>query len=500
MSKARWYEIAQGEKGVQENPDPDRDNPRIVEYFGTTDFWNKDDDEAWCSAFANWCFAQAGIEGTHSARARSWHEKKWGKQLDTPREGCLVVMRSPLNPADPVRGHVGFFAADQDDDTILVLGGNQGRPGAVNNKPFPKQLVLSYRWPSAEMLQAASRPEPEKPAVMEVKVRGRDFTAELAREYEEFFATCRIRDARLPEVDAVINKVASAKTRYASVGNQLKIPWFLVAVIHNMESSCNFNAHLHNGDPLTDFTVHVPAGRPQTGSPPFSWEESAMDALAGEKFTTWTDWSLPGLLYKLERYNGWGYRKRGYATPYLWSFSNHYTKGKFVKDGVFDPDATSRQVGAAVILKRMLGKGVLTLADLGLKPDTEAFPSPRLASPVKFQYSHNLKSQWGEDLQGFLNLVEWINLDEDGYPGDDTSMAFRQMTGHFLPGDEREGYLLISYAPDAEPWELVEEFQKLLNTYGAKQIKVTGVAGEETSDAFKELTGYYLYGDPRKKG
>jgi len=46
MSKALWYEIAQGEKemDVQTNPDPDKDNPRIVEYFMTTDFWNKDDD------------------------------------------------------------------------------------------------------------------------------------------------------------------------------------------------------------------------------------------------------------------------------------------------------------------------------------------------------------------------------------------------------------------------------------------------------------------------
>jgi uncharacterized protein (TIGR02594 family) len=118
MSKARWYEIAQGEMGVQENPDPDQDNPRIVEYFGTTDFWNKDDDEAWCSAFANWSFDRAGIPGTHSARARSWHEKNWGEGLDEPREGCLVVMKRPDNPADQAKGHVGFYAGEQDEDTI----------------------------------------------------------------------------------------------------------------------------------------------------------------------------------------------------------------------------------------------------------------------------------------------------------------------------------------------------------------------------------------------
>ena len=203
-----------------------------------------------------------------------------------------------------------------------------------------------------------------------------------------------------------------------------------------------------------------------TGSPPFSWEASATDALTYKKFNVWTDWSVAGILYKLELYNGWGYRKKGVATPYLWSFSNHYTKGKYVEDGVFDPEAVSKQAGAAVILKRMLEQGVIALADLGLKPDAGGFSPPPPPPPGKFRYASDLKSQWSEDLQGFLNRVEWIDLDEDGYPGDNTSMAFRQVTGYFLPGDEREGYPLISYAPDAEPWELVEEFQRLLNACG----------------------------------
>jgi uncharacterized protein (TIGR02594 family) len=499
MSKPRWYEIAEGEEGETTNPDLDIDNPRIVEYFTATDFWNKDDDEAWCSAFANWCMAQAGINGTHSARARDWHEKNWGVKLDEPQEGCLVVMKRPNKPIDPNKGHVGFFAGEQDEDTNLVLGGNQGWPGSVNISDFAKDIVLSYRWPSPEMLAAAGQPQAGELSKVEVKVRGSEFTAELVQEYGLLFATCKIREEKLPEVEAVVNKLGSAKTSYENVGKPLGIPWYVVGVIHNMECSCSFNAHLHNGDPLDDYTVHVPAGRPDKGSPPFSWEASATDALTYEKFTAWTDWSLPGILYKLERYNGWGYRKRDCVTPYLWSFSNHYTKGKFVRDGVFDPEAISKQVGAAVILKRMLEKGVITLAELGLKPDKGGFSPPPPPPPGKFRYDNDLKSPWGEDLQCFLNQVEWINLDEDGYPGDDTSMAFRQMTGYFLPGDEREGYPLISYAPNAEPWELVEELQKLLNTYGPKQIKVTGVAGEETSDAFKELTGYYLYGDPRQE-
>jgi lysozyme family protein len=68
-----------------------------------------------------------------------------------------------------------------------------------------------------------------------------------------------------------------------------------------------------------------------------------------------TDWSVPHMLFLLERYNGFGYRSRGVPTPYLWSLSNLYEKGKFVADGVFDPAAVSKQCGAAVMLKAVLG-------------------------------------------------------------------------------------------------------------------------------------------------
>ena len=124
-----------------------------------------------------------------------------------------------------------------------------------------------------------------------------------------------------------------------------------------MESSCNFHEHLHNGDPLTARTVQVPsAGRPKHGNPPFTFEQSAADALAIDGLTTWKDWSVSGTLFIFERYNGFGYRPHGINSPYLWSFSNQYSKGKFTKDNVFDPAVPSGQAGTAVILKRMAAR------------------------------------------------------------------------------------------------------------------------------------------------
>jgi lysozyme family protein len=50
-----------------------------------------------------------------------------------------------------------------------------------------------------------------------------------------------------------------------------------------------------------------------------------------------------------------GYRRRGIMpTPYLWSYSNLYEKGKFVADGHFDPESVSKQCGTALMLKAVL--------------------------------------------------------------------------------------------------------------------------------------------------
>lgn len=176
----------------------------------------------------------------------------------------------------------------------------------------------------------------------------------LAKEYEDLFASCEANTEREKEVERIRDRIVANKARYESVERATNVPWYVVSVIHSLEASLNFNRHLHNGDPLTDKTVHVPRGRPP-GTPPFTWEVSAIDALKFDRLADVTNWTLSTMLFKLEGFNGFGYRIRHpeVLTPYLWSFSNHYKKGKFVADGKFDSDAISKQCGAAVILKLM---------------------------------------------------------------------------------------------------------------------------------------------------
>jgi lysozyme family protein len=182
------------------------------------------------------------------------------------------------------------------------------------------------------------------------------------------FDTCIIHSEKTQQVEHLMTQVGQSQKRYRAVGDPLGIPWYLIGVIHSMEASLKFNTHLHNGDPLTARTVHVPAGRPTAGQPPFTWEASATDALEVEQLDHWQDWSIPGMLYRLEGYNGFGYRLRHpeVLSPYLWSFSNHYISGKYVADGTFSPSAVSEQCGAAVLLRRMAETGTIQFDATGM--------------------------------------------------------------------------------------------------------------------------------------
>ncbi|MCF1182329.1 CHAP domain-containing protein [Marichromatium gracile] len=181
----------------------------------------------------------------------------------------------------------------------------------------------------------------------------------LREEYTRLFNSCTIAPDRAGAVERLATRILAQQERYRALGAIAAVPWPVIAVIHALESGLRFDRHLHNGDPLHARTRRVPAGRPP-GEPPFSWERSALDALHLSGLAGWHDWGLAGTLFRLEAYNGWGYRKYHpeVRSPYLWSFSGHYGKGKYAADGRFDPELVSRQCGAATLLKALEAHGV----------------------------------------------------------------------------------------------------------------------------------------------
>jgi lysozyme family protein len=183
---------------------------------------------------------------------------------------------------------------------------------------------------------------------------------DLEPRYAALYSSCRIRPERVGEVAWHRKKLVQYRPRYEAVSAKTGIPWWFIGVVHALEASFSFFAHLHNGDPLTGRTIQVPKNRPVTWNPPSDWESSAIDALTYEKLVGLADWSVSQALYRWESYNGFGYYSRQVNSPYLWSFSNHYTKGKFVADGKYDPHAVSKQCGAAVMLRALEDAGLVT--------------------------------------------------------------------------------------------------------------------------------------------
>lgn len=134
----KWYAIAYAERGQHETDGPG-DNPRILEYQKACSYNAHDEDVPWCSSFANWVMREAGIKGSGEASARSW--LNWGQKLETPRRGCVVVLK---RPGSPTNGHVAFYVGEEN-GRLKLLGGNQ--ENQVKISFYDKSRLLGYRWP-----------------------------------------------------------------------------------------------------------------------------------------------------------------------------------------------------------------------------------------------------------------------------------------------------------------------------------------------------------------
>lgn len=143
-----------------------------------------------------------------------------------------------------------------------------------------------------------------------------------------------------------------AMARYKSVEAKTGVPAHVIAVTHERECSQSWKGSLAQGDPWNRRSVNVPAGR----GPFTSWEACAVDALmncapfAGH----WSDWSVGGTLTLLEKYNGVGYAAKGKPSPYIWAGTDQYVSGKYVRDGVYDPNFVDPQPGCAGMIKSMM--------------------------------------------------------------------------------------------------------------------------------------------------
>jgi lysozyme family protein len=143
--------------------------------------------------------------------------------------------------------------------------------------------------------------------------------AALTAENALRWARMQIHPNVIPQIDRVVGRLWNAQTtpRYDAIAASTGIPAVFIALAHECESSGSWTASLAQGDPLSHRSVHVPAGRvTPPAQPPFTFEVAAVDALiACDHVNQWKDWSIGGLLAKLELWSGAGYVLHGHPSP-----------------------------------------------------------------------------------------------------------------------------------------------------------------------------------------
>lgn len=155
--------------------------PEVVQFFADAGHgWVKDDETAWCAAFAHAMLGRAGIEGTGSLAARSY--EKWGEPTNDPQRGDVVIFK---RGNQGWQGHVAFFLRKVG-TRIWVIGGNQSN--AVTVASYSESSLLGYRRPPAgEGVPAGviPRPAPSRPVAASAALIEQVQLALIAKGYHE---------------------------------------------------------------------------------------------------------------------------------------------------------------------------------------------------------------------------------------------------------------------------------------------------------------------------
>lgn len=205
---------------------------------------------------------------------------------------------------------------------------------------------------------------------------------------------------RGPELTSVARRLVAMKARYQKVSEKTGVPWFVVAVIHERESSQNWNRSLAQGDRWDQVSTHVPAGR----GPFASWEAAAIDALivCHPYAAKWTDWTPGGTMTILEMYNGLAYAAAGQPSPYVWSGTDQYRIGKILVDhGPIEP-VVDKQLGCAGLVMAMMLVDP-SIRFLGQTPVPAPTPAPDVPKPVPVPLP--AEPWWMQILKAILSLI-----------------------------------------------------------------------------------------------
>jgi len=134
--------IVMKENGTAEVPGKKKNNPRILEYHKASKYWVASEHgiHSWCGSFATFVMKKYNKKPPKAAyRAASW--RKFGKK-SSPVYGAIgIKSRNGGN-------HVSFLVGrSKDNKFYYMIGGNQGKPGKVYIKEYPRKVWDTFRVP-----------------------------------------------------------------------------------------------------------------------------------------------------------------------------------------------------------------------------------------------------------------------------------------------------------------------------------------------------------------
>lgn len=251
----------------------------------------------------------------------------------------------------------------------------------------------------------------------------------LRPEYEKLLSTMRV--LRPVEVNAAANRLIQTPNMmcYKEVADATGVPAALIAALDWRESSADPSRALGQGDRWDRVSVNEPRGL----GPFKSRVDAAIFYVRRERLNdNSAPWSWPYVCWKAEAWNGFGPRNHSIHTGYLWGGTNHYRRGKYVRDGVWDPNHVDRQLGVIPVMMRVISltQAIDPALAFDKAPAIDQVAPPTLVpvpSPVGVSGSsskHNVK--W---LQDALNKVQQDALGQplliDGSYGRRTRYAVR---------------------------------------------------------------------------
>lgn len=174
----------------------------------------------------------------------------------------------------------------------------------------------------------------------------------LKQENATLLASAHILPSVLPTALNVAKRLMQSRSRYETIQQLTTVKVVPCACIHERECDADFRCALCNGERIigTDRkTTLVPRGY----GPWATFEAGAQTAFAIDgldKVAALPEgWTFERAVYEWEIYNGIGPRSHGRHTGYNWAGTNIYNGGKYVSDGVWNPNAWDTQLGCVTV-------------------------------------------------------------------------------------------------------------------------------------------------------